>query len=298
MGGSVRRLRPTDTLAALVVVLLWGLNFIAGKIGLRELPPFLMLAVRFALVAMLLLPFLRRMPRQRLPLVLLLSMVLGVGHFGLMFAGLAGVDAGPAAIAIQLTIPFSAILAAVCFGERMGVLQIAGLGLAFVGVYLLAGEPARPLSVFHLLLVVGAAFAWAVANVVIKRLGRVDVFALNGWMALFVTPQLLLVSLLVESGQRQAVAAADWTAYAAVVYMAVCSSIIAYGLWYYLIERYPMNMVVPMTLLSPVLAVLLAVLLLDEPLNMATILGGVLTLSGVAIIEVLRPASVEAEPLP
>lgn len=294
----MRRLRPADTLAALVVVLLWGLNFIAGKIGLRELPPFLMLALRFALVAVMLAPFLHRLPRQRLPLVLLLTAVLGVGHFGLMFAGLAGVDAGPAAIAIQLTIPFSAILALVCFGERTGPLQIAGMGLAFVGVYFLAEEPARPPSIFHLLLVVAAAFAWAVANVVIKRLGRVDVFALNGWVALLGTPQLLLVSLLLETGQRQAIAAAQWPAYAAVVYMAVCSSIIAYGLWYYLIGRYPMNMVVPLTLLSPVLAVLLAVLLLGEPLTMATIIGGALTLSGVAIIEVLRPASAEAEPLP
>ena len=294
----MRRLRPADTLAALVVVLLWGLNFIAGKIGLRELPPFLMLALRFALVAVMLAPFLHRLPRQRLPLVLLLTVVLGVGHFGLMFAGLAGVDAGPAAIAIQLTIPFSAILALVCFGERTGPLQIAGMGLAFVGVYFLAEEPARPPSIFHLLLVVAAAFAWAVANVVIKRLGRVDVFALNGWVALLGTPQLLLVSLLLETGQRQAIAAAQWPAYAAVVYMAVCSSIIAYGLWYYLIGRYPMNMVVPLTLLSPVLAVLLAVLLLGEPLTMATIIGGALTLSGVAIIEVLRPASAEAEPLP
>lgn len=298
MSAPTGRLRPADALAAWFVVLIWALNFIAGKIGLRDLPPLLMLTLRFVLVAVLLLPFLSRAPRRSWPLIALLSVVLGVCHFGLMFVGLAGVDAGPAAIAIQMAIPFSAVLGVIVFGERLGLGQAAGLGLAFAGVYLLAGESARPLSVVHLLIVVAAAFAWAVANVVIKRLGRIDVFALNGWVALLAAPQLLVLSLLLETGQRQAIAAASWTAFAAIGYMAVCSSIIAYGLWYYLVGRYPMNRVVPLTLLSPVMAVFFAVLLLDEPLTMATVFGGVLTLGGVALIEVLRPASVEAEPLP
>lgn len=298
MSEATRRLRPVDVVASLVVVLLWAINFLAGKIALRELPPMLMLALRFVLVAGLLLPFLPRLPRRSLLRVALLSCVLGVCHFGLMFAGLAGVDAGPAAIAIQLTIPFSALLAAVCFGERLGPVQVLGMGLAFVGVYLLAGESTRPVSVYHLLLVVGAAFAWAVANVVIKRLGPVNVFALNGWVAVFAIPQLLVVGLLFERGQVHSMAVASWHAYAAVAYMAVCSSIIAYGLWYYLIERYPMNRIVPLTLLSPVLAVLLAVVLLGEPLTVDTVIGGLLTLAGVAVIEILRPAIAEAEPLP
>lgn len=298
MSAAAERLRPVDTVAALLVVLIWALNFIAGKIGLRELPPLLMLSMRFGLVAVLLTPFLSRMGRESWRLVLLLSVVLGTGHFGLMFVGLSGVDAGPAAIAIQLTIPFSAILAAIFFGERQGMGQIAGQVLAFAGVYLLAGESSQPVNVPYLLFVVAAAFAWAVANVVIKRLGKVNVFALNGWVALLAAPQLLMLSLFLESGQREALAAASWSACAAVGYTAVFSSIVAYGLWYYLVGRYPMNRVVPLTLLSPVMAVFFAVLLLGEPLSASTILGGAITLGGVALIEILRPASVEAEPLP
>lgn len=298
MSAAAERLRPVDTVAALLVVLIWALNFIAGKIGLRELPPLLMLSMRFGLVALLLTPFLSRMRRESWRLVLLLSVVLGTGHFGLMFVGLSGVDAGPAAIAIQLTIPFSAILAAIFFGERQGMGQIAGQVLAFAGVYLLAGESSQPVNVLYLLFVVAAAFAWAVANVVIKRLGKVNVFALNGWVALLAAPQLLTLSFLLESGQREALAAASWSAFAAVGYTAVFSSIVAYGLWYYLVGRYPMNRVVPLTLLSPVMAVFFAVLLLGEPLSASTILGGAITLGGVALIEILRPAIVEAEPLP
>ncbi|MFO1127977.1 MAG: EamA family transporter [Rhodospirillales bacterium] len=291
-------LTPRDGAAALLVIVIWALNFIFGKVGLSELPPLLMLALRFVLVTVLLLPFLGRIRRRQWRLVVAVSVVLGVCHFGLMFFGLAHVGAGPAAIAIQLTVPFSAILGWVCFGERIGRVQLAGMAMAFCGVYLLAGEPAgtateaasRASNSWYLLAVTGAAFAWAVANVLIKRLGPINVFTLNGWVALIAAPHLLAASLLLEHGQAAAIAAAGWRAWSAVVFMAVASSIVAYGLWYFLIERYPMNRVVPMTLLSPVLAVVFAVLLLGETLSATMVVGGILTLGGVAVIELIRPA--------
>ncbi|MFO1152957.1 MAG: EamA family transporter [Rhodospirillales bacterium] len=292
-----RPLSPRDAGAALVVVVLWALNFIFGKLGLMELPPFLMLAVRFALVALLLLPFFGRAHWRRWPLVLAIAVVLGGCHFGLMFYGLAHVDAGPAAIAIQLTVPFSVLLGRICFGERINRAQFAGMAMAFVGVYLLAGEPSRMTSPWHLFAVAVAGFAWAVANVLIKRLGPINVFTLNGWVALLTVPQLLAVSFVLEQGQWAALAHASWRAWAAVAYMAVASSIIAYGLWYFLVERYPMNRVVPMTLLSPVLAVVFAVILLGERLSMIMVVGGILTLGGVAVIEFARPSAAKAQPL-
>ena len=207
-----------------------------------------------------------------------------------MFSGLQGVDAGPAAIAIQLTAPFSAILAAVYYRERMGRWQLLGMGVAFVGVYVLAGDPTAAPSIPHLLLVVAAAFTWAVANILIKRLRGINVFVLNAWVALLALPQLLLASFLLEHGQFEALAAADWRGWGAILYMAVGASITAYGLWYYLIGKYEVNRIVPMTLLSPVLAVVFAVLILDEPLSVRIVLGGALTLAGVAMIQFLRPA--------
>jgi O-acetylserine/cysteine efflux transporter len=286
-----------DLAAAGLVIVIWALNFVIGKLGLLQLPPLLMLSLRFGLVAVLLVPWITRPSRRQWPFLLALSVVLGTGHFGLMFVGLSGIGAGPAAIAIQLTIPFSAILAAVFFRERMSWPQMVGLLIAFVGVYLLAGEDERPLSLVHFLLVVAAALAWAGANVLIKRLGPINGVALNGWIALLATPQLLCASLLLETGQWQALRDADLQGWGAVLYMAVCSSIIAYGLWYRLIERFPMNRVVPMTLLAPVLAVIFAVWLLDEALTSRIVVGGLLTLAGVAMIELLRPTLAGAEPL-
>ena len=283
-------MKPLDWAAALAVIVIWALNFVVGKIGVSQIPPLLMIALRFALVAALLSPFLRS-PGKSWGLVIAVSVVLGGLHFGLMFTGLRGVDAGPAAIAIQLTAPFSAILAAAFYRERMGLSQILGMGVAFAGVYVLAGDPAMTPSLPHLLLVVAAAFAWAVANILIKRLRGINVFVLNAWVALLALPQLLLASLLFEHGQLEALAAADWRAWGAIIYMALAASITAYGLWYYLLGKYEVNRIVPLTLLSPVLAVGFAIVILDEPLSVRIVAGGLLTLAGVAMIQFLRPGA-------
>ncbi|MFO1119420.1 MAG: EamA family transporter [Rhodospirillales bacterium] len=281
-------LTALDWTAAWAVVLIWTLNFIVGKLGVMQMPPLLLMALRFALVATLLIPFLKPLP-GRWPTVLALSVVLGVMHFGMMFAGLRGIDAGPAAIAIQLTVPFSALLALLFYRERLGLWQLAGMLVAFVGVYLLAGNSERAPSLPHFLLVVCAAFAWAFANVLIKRLGPVNPFTLNAWVALLACPQLLLLSLVLEDGQMSALRTAGWQAWGAIAYMAIGSSIIAYGLWYHLIGKHAMNSIVPMTLLSPVLAVALAVPLLGEAVTSSVLIGGAVTLAGVAMIQFLRP---------
>jgi O-acetylserine/cysteine efflux transporter len=168
------------------------------------------------------------------------------------------------------------------------------MAVAFVGVYLLAGEPAARPSPVHFLFVVGGAFAWSVANILIKRLGPIGVFSLNGWLAWLAWPQLLIVSVVVESGHRGALINADWTAWAAIAYMALGASITAYGLWYHLVRRHEINRIVPLTLLSPVLAVALAVVLLDEAFTARIAGGGVVTLLGVAMILFLRPRPVVA----
>lgn len=277
----------TDYGAAMTVVLVWAFNFVVSKYGVGAIPPLLFLTLRFGLVALLLLPWLR-LPRRRFALVVLLSVLLGGLHFGCLFAGLAGTGAGPAAIVVQLGVPFSAALAFFFFRERLGAWQLAGMAIAFGGVYLLSGEPRAAPSLGHLLLIVVATLAWAGANIVIKGIGPISPFRLNAWVAALAVPQLFLASLIVEEGQLAALREADWSAFAAVAYTAVGASITAYGLWYYLIEKFEMNRIVPFTLLAPVLAVLLAAFLLHEPLTPLTIAGGLVTLAGVAMIQFLR----------
>lgn len=284
----MKSMSQQDIAAAFLVIVVWAFNFIAAKAAVEQFPALLMLAIRFACVALLLAPFFRPLGKDW-PTVALVSLIFGVGHFGLLFYGLQGVDAGPAAIAIQLSVPFSALLAAIVYREMLARWQLAGLTLAFVGVYFLAGDADRATSVFHFVLIVTAAAAWSVANVYLKRLRHIPPMTLNAWVAILAAPQLLAASIVVETGHLAAIAEADLWGWAAIAYMVIGASIIAYGLWYYLIGKYALNTIVPLMLLAPVLAVVFAVIFRGEPVTSVTLAGGAAVIGGVAMIQLLAP---------
>ena len=286
------RMTLLDLLAFLVLLLVWAFNFIFAKVGLAQIPAMEMLTLRFILAVALLSPFLRLegVPIAR---IAVLSLTLATLHFGLLFSGLEGVAAGPASVASQLFVPFGVLLARVVYGERMKPWQIVGMAVAFAGVYVLGGEPETAPSLPHFLMVVAAAFALAVATIQIKGLGPINIFTLNAWIALFAIPQVALASALFEDHQLSHLASADWRGWGAVAFMAVGGTITGHGLWYHLVRKYPVNRMMPPTLLTPTFAMFLAVWLLDEPLTTRTLLGAALTISGVGMIHLFHARHVE-----
>jgi O-acetylserine/cysteine efflux transporter len=287
-------MKPADFALVLFVMIIWGLNFVVAKWGLAQFPPIFMMGLRFAVVALLLVPFVK-VPRSRLAGILLLSFTLGCVHFSLMFTGMRDLDAAAVAIAIQIQVPFAALIAAVFLNDRLGWRRTLGMVLAFSGVVVMAGEPRLSGNLVPLFLVLGASFMWAVANVQIKQLGAVDGFALNAYLGLFAAPQLFITSALLEDGQLEALAGADWVGWSAVLYMAVLVTIVSYALWYRVLRRYTVNQAMPFTLLVPIVGVLSAALLLDEPLTWRVLLGGAATIAGVAVIVLRRPRLADPE---
>ncbi|MGE5475961.1 MAG: DMT family transporter [Bacteroidales bacterium] len=290
---------PRDLATALLVVTLWGLNFIAVKAALTQLPPFLLTGLRFVGVALALAPFFRPR-RDQIMGIAAIGAVLGCGHFGLLFFGLSGMDAATTAIVTQLGVPFSALLAWAVFGEKLGPARGLGLVMAFGGVALLAGEPTLP-HWTPLVVAVLSMLGWAISNVQVKRLGQIAPLALNGWMAVFAAPMLIALSAVLESGQTAALAraATDWKVLAGIAYTVIGSSLIAYSLWYRLLARHPMNRVVPVTLLGPVIAVTSGVTVLGEVLTWQKLAGGALTIAGVAVVQLIGgvlPPKDEPEP--
>ncbi len=288
-----------DFLTAVLVVTLWGLNFVAVKVALGVLPPFLLTGLRFGLVALVLAPFYR--PRlEQVPAIAGIALVLGCGHFGLLFLGISGMDAASAAIVTQLGVPFSALLAWAAFGETLAPSRAVGMAMAFSGVVLLAGEPTLP-HAGPLVVAVLAMAAWALSNVQVKRLGGIGPLALNGWMALLAAPMLLALSWGVEDGQGAALARmmADPAALAGMAYTVIASSLVAYTLWYRLLARHAMNRLVPITMLNPVIGVAGGVLVLGEALSWQKLVGGAITIAGVAVVQLIggaRPPTEKSEP--
>tara|TARA_B100000959_G_C14949525_1_gene611317 strand:+ start:66 stop:965 length:900 start_codon:yes stop_codon:yes gene_type:complete len=294
-------MKPIHILLMILAMAFWGLNFVVIKTGLLELPPLLMLALRFALAAALLVPFVRP-PTGKVREIIRISVILGFFHFGLLFWGLTRVEAALGAVVIQLQLPFAVIFAMLLLNERPSARSLSGTAIAFAGVILIGSRAEFQGHVLYLLLIVSAGAAWAFSNIPIKRLGPINVFTLNGWISLFAAPQLLALSMILESGQWSALAAAGWRGYGAVAYMAVVSTIAVYGMWYYLLGKYPMSQVVPYTLVAPLVGVLSGTMLLGEELTDMMALGAAATLAGVAIIvfasardEAVEPVAAKAE---
>jgi O-acetylserine/cysteine efflux transporter len=283
------------TAGLLLVTVVWGANFVAVKAGLAQVPPFLLLALRFAAVAAILLPFLKWPPPGRFGAIVGLAVTFGVLHFSLLFLGMRAIDAATAAIAIQLQVPFGALLAALFFKDRIGWRRLTGMAIAFAGVAVIAGEPRFQGGILPLMLVIGAAAMFAVASVQMKWLGPgIDVFTMYGWLAVLSLPPALALSLWLEEGQLAAVRNPDWRAWASIAYQAALVTVLGHGSWYRLMRRYPINLVMPFTLLVPVFGVLSGVIVLGEELTPSIIVGGLATLVGVAIIVLRRPRAVES----
>jgi O-acetylserine/cysteine efflux transporter len=285
--------RPHMTLTMigvlLAVTVVWGFNFAVVKIGLHLVPPIAFVALRFAVVGVMLLPWLR-WPQRRFRDLAVLSIILGVVHFSLMFTGMRGLDVPTASIAIQMQVPFAAILAAIFFGETLHWRRLTGMAIAFAGVVLIAGEPRLSGNLLPLFEVIAAACFWAGATIQIKRIGDdVDVLALNGWVALLAAPQLALVSWLTEDGQLAAIAAGGGPLWLSVAFQALLVTIFGYSVWYRLMRRFSVNQVMPFTLLVPLFGVLSGVIVFGDQLTPLMLIGGLCTIVGVAIIILRRP---------
>ena len=253
-------LTPADRARALVVVVIWGLNFVAMKHALQDIGPMLLGALRFALAS---LPFLWWVARPRLPwrFVLGYGLAQGLGQFGCLFLGLQlGMTAGMASVVMQAQAFFTLLLAVPVLGERARPAQVLGLIVASVGLLTIAmahGEGAGQMTLIGFVLTLGAAFMWAVSNLVARLASRVadyEPFPFIVWSSL--VPILPFTALAVWQDGWVGVAS-QWAAIgpltvASLLFLAWLATLLAYSLWTRLLKRHPANRVTPFSLLVPV----------------------------------------------
>ena len=274
-------------LALLVLInLCWGFNFIAGKWGTEEFGSLTFSAVRFAIVLVLLFPFLRWVPGQ-MGCILLIGFLLGACHYSIMFLAMYMTEnISAVAVAAQLVVPFSTILAIMFLGERIGITRTVAIALSFLGVVVLAFEPFGPEHTISLGLAVLAALALSVSAILMRSLKDVAVFNLQAWIALVSTIVLSILALIFEPQQIRELTSIDWPSYWLPLYSAVGATIFGHGAFYWLLQRYPVNQVSPFISLSTLFAVAFGITLLDDLMTLKIVVGSLLTIAGVTIIAI------------
>jgi O-acetylserine/cysteine efflux transporter len=278
-------MKPLDIFLALIVVLIWGFNFVIIQIGLQGLPPLLFSALRFLFAALPLVFFVKR-PAIAWKLLAGYALFQFTIQFMLLFSGIKlGFPPGLASLVIQLQAFFTIGLAVLLLGERPRLTQLFGALIAFAGMGLVAMHLEARATVIGFVMVVGGGVSWAVANILTKKIGKVNALALVAWGSLLAAPPLFIGSLLVEGPAAWASAAAhlSWVTTGAVLFQSYPNTIFGFGIWSILMRRYPTATIAPFTLLVPVSGMVSAALVLGEPLQWWKIVAGALVLFGLAL---------------
>lgn len=275
---STPLLQPTrmsrgDWCCALAVIVIWGLNFVVMKLGLQTLSPMVLGALRFMVASLPFLLFVRP-PQMPWGYVVAYGLAQGLGQFGLLFLGLRwGMTAGMASVVMQTQAFFTVILAVSFLGERAKPSQWWGLVLAFAGLIVIAaghGDGALQMSLAGFVLTLGAAFMWAVSNLVARKASHVAPgyapLPFIVWSSLVpIAPFWLLAWALEGSdGIVQQLEAANGKAVFAVLYLALLATVLAYSLWTRLLQRHTAARVTPYSLLVPVVGLMAAMVVLGE----------------------------------
>jgi O-acetylserine/cysteine efflux transporter len=273
------RMPRSHVLLAVVVAVVWGVNFVMIHVGLSDVPPLLFAALRFAVVAFPAVLFVRR-PRVALRWVLGVGLFLSAGQFGLAFLSMAhGLPAGLASLVLQMQVLFTIAFAVAFLGERPRRAQVGGSVLALAGMAVIAVGRGGTVPLGALALCVGAAASWGIGNIFVRRAQAPDPIALLVWSSL--VPPIPLALLSVLSGERAPVVGIGGVG--ALLYIVVGATYFGYGSWFWLLGRHPASRVAPFTLLVPPVGIAAAWALLGERPGASELAGAAVVLAGLVI---------------
>jgi len=274
-----------DLLLALLVVFVWGVNFAVIRIGLDALPPLLFAALRFTFVLVPMVFFLPK-PKVSWANLAFYGLAIGLGQFGLLFIAMNGmISPGLASLVIQMQVFFTIALSMIRSGERLRPYQLMAFALTIAGMGVIVAHNGKGTTIAGLVLTLGAAASWALANQASKEAGKVNALAYVVWASIFSMPPLYLLSLWREGWPAIAtgLSHAGWGTWAVILYQSVGNTMLGYGVWAWLHARYPAATVAPLSLLVPVFGFAASALILGEPLQGWKISAALLVLAGLAV---------------
>jgi O-acetylserine/cysteine efflux transporter len=281
-------------LLALLVVAIWGFNFVIIKLSVEALPPILAAGLRFVAAALPAVLFIRP-PKAPWWLVVGFGLSFGFALYGFLNLSIAwGMSAGLSSLVLQTQAFFTMVLAFALLGERPSRFQVIGAVIAFAGIGVIAVERLAATALLPLGMTLMAALSWGIANVLTRKAGRVNALAFTVWGSLAAPLPLIGLSLLVEGPQvvLSALAGFGWQEAALIAFLAYPATLLGGGIWSWLLGRHPASTVAPFTLLVPITGLLSGYLVLGETITPIEVGGAVLVILGL-LVTVWRGRPVE-----
>ena len=296
-----------DRLLAALVAVTWGLNFPAIHLSLEQFPPFFLVVLRFALIAV---PTVLLVPRPQVPWRWVLGYGAGFGLLQFFFLYLAldaGMPPGLASLVLQSSAPFTVLLAAALIGERLSARQGAGVAVAVAGLGGIAvhrAELGGGAMLLPVVLTLCAGLGWAFGNLCSRQARSQHPLRLTLWITVVPVLPMLVVSLALEGPSRIATSLTTLgtrtgaLALVGLAFTVLVASLIGSGLWTSLMSRHPSSTVAPFSMLVPVVGIGSSWLLLGEPVHAVELACGALVVAGVLVGTRAVPATPVPAPAP
>ena len=270
---------------AILVTLVWGVNFPITKLGLRSIDPFVLTGIRFALAAIPLVFFIKR-PAIKFSYVAAYGFIFGLGMWGVINYGIqVGVSPGIASLIIQLSVFFTMGWGALLFKEKLRGAQLIGALLALVGLAGIISTQQGEHAILGVLLIVLSAVAWSVGNVIIKKSGVKEIFSFMVWASLFPPIPLFFIAWLMQGAApfEHLQSSLDFTAVLSIVFQVYLATHFAYWGWNSLLKLYPVSTVAPLSLLIPVFGIGSSMLIIGEHVSTPNLISIAIIIMGLAV---------------
>ena len=280
-----------DGLLLVLLMALWGFNFSVIKLGVNNIDPFLLTALRFSLAVLPLIFFVRR-PNVPWRYLMTYGLTFGVGVWGLTTLSVgAGLSGGLASLLLDMSVISSLLVGRYLLKEHVTVSKVLGSLLALLGLGLIIWHQDGTVTPLGLALVLSASVFWSINGLIVKRSGTRAVFAFNIWGMAFAPIPLFVLAICVSgpSSVMQSIADINGSVLFSAAFQAYPTTLLGYWFWNKMIVKYSVSSVAPMTLLVPVFALIGGYIFFGESLDVVQAIAAVVILLGVAVSEVKLP---------
>ena len=285
-----------DTFVASLVPIFLGFGFVIAKPAFDSFPPILLMGIRFIFAASILVWWFP-IPRGYLKKIFFASFIANTLQYSITYTGLNYIDASAAVLLVQTEVPFGVIFAYFMLKEKPTIRALAGIAVAFVGVYILTGSPNLDGKFFGIILTILGSAIWAFGQVIVKPLSKeINPLALVAWLALFSGPILICLSALIDGNTINYLTNASFEHWIIAIYIGLIMQPITYGCFYYVLKNNPLYKVLPIVTMGiPPTGLLAAIFLLGEKPTSELFIGGSVIIVGVIMIVFTKTKKEEAK---
>lgn len=280
-------MRLTDILLVVLVVIIWGLNFVVIKWGVEDVDPYIMTALRFLLTAMPVIFFVKK-PNMKLSVLAFYGILFGGGLWGVVnYAISIGASSGLSSLILQASAFMSVIAGVMLFKEKITKNKIIGTALALMGFLLIIYnnyDLGQDIQLYGILLILFAALSWTVCNMIIKKYKPDNVVGFTSWSSLFVPIPILILAYIDNTGNFiSRFTSIGMQGYSSIIFQAFITTLLGYSIWANAINKHGLLAVAPYSLIVPISGLFFAWLLYDETLTNLEILGSIIVFVGLMV---------------